>query len=101
MRPLKGVILFAKPSEDVNLEKAIDNLHLRMYAMDETSEDYEKLTRRLSELYALKQDYTPPRLSPDVIAQVLGNLAVALIVVKYERENVVTTKVMQFLMKLR
>lgn len=49
-----------------------------------------------------EQDARPfyMRISPDTALTVAGNLAVALIVIKFEQQNVISTKLMNFMKKI-
>lgn len=83
------------------LSMVINALELEMKDLNGDSAEYAKMRAHLSELYSLKERNAPSRLSPDTVAVVLGNLVVAVVVVKYEQLNVVTTKALNFLSKVR
>lgn len=85
-----------EPSE---LDKAITAAHLVLDSYPPHSPEYAKTVDQLSKLYAMKPAPSASRVSPDTLALVLGNLAVAALVVGHERANVVTSKVGGFLLK--
>jgi hypothetical protein len=64
------------------------------------SEEFEKMTDQLVKLHALKTNESRPRISPDVKATILANLAGIAIVVGHERTHIVTSKALGFIKKL-
>lgn len=85
--------------EDEGLNKAIDALLAQMDAVPSESEEYSKMVDQLSKLYSLRE--TPQRVSPDTLAIVLGNLLGIVVIVGHERAHIVTSKAINFLLKLR
>jgi hypothetical protein len=102
MTPTIGDTLFTKKTaEDKGLQSAIDAVLYAMQTFDPSSDDYAKLLKQLSKLYKLKEPPAPTRVSPDTLALVLGNLAGVLLIVTYEKHNIVTSKALTFVQKLR
>jgi hypothetical protein len=87
--------------EDTALDKAIEDLFEEMSMRSGDSEEYAKLNDQLSKLYSLKEIDSKKRVSPDTLAMVLGNLLGIVLIVGHERMNVVTSKALNFVMKLR
>jgi hypothetical protein len=87
--------------EDTALDKAIEDLFEEMSMRSGDSEEYSKLNDQLSKLYSLKEIDSKKRVSPDTLAMVLGNLLGIVLIVGHERMNVVTSKALNFVMKLR
>jgi len=87
--------------EKSGLEKAIDELLKEMDTYDGDSESYSLLADQLVKLYGLKEIDKPKRISPDTLAIVIGNLAGIAMIVGYERANVVTSKALNFVLKLK
>lgn len=85
--------------EKSGLEKAIDEVFREMATRSSDSDEYAKMVDQLSKLYSLKE--TPKRVSPDTLAIVVGNLAGIILIVGHERMNVVTSKALSFVLKLR
>lgn len=89
------------PDEKSGLEKAIDTVLSEMATLSSDSEDYAKMVDQLTKLYSLKEIDQPKRISPDTLAIVLGHVVGILMIVGHERTHVVTSKAMQFVLKLR
>lgn len=87
-----------KPTtEESELNKAITDALKQLDSVPAYSDEYTKIVNQITALNALKSPQTPRRVSPDVLATVLGNIVVALVVVEFERAGVVTSKALQFL----
>ena len=87
--------------ESKGLREAIDELFLEMSYVPCDSEEYAQMMDQLSKLYSLKEFDSKRRLSPDTLAIVLGNLTGIILIVGHERMNVVTSKALNFILKLR
>jgi hypothetical protein len=83
------------------LDEAINELFLEMAALSGDSEEYAKMADQLSKLYSLKEMDSKKRVSPDTLAIVIGNLLGIVMIVGHERMNVVTSKALNFILKLR
>jgi len=93
--------MFTKPKpEKTRLEQAIDNLLERLVENDDP-EDTAKIVDQLSKLYKMKEFDTPRHVSPDTLLLVIGSLAGIVLIIGYERANVVTSKALAFVLKLR
>ena len=95
-----------KPSSNKDgLTKAIDSLLEEMSALSGDDPEYAKMADQLTKLYALKEvDHkveSNMRINLDTLAVVGANLAGILMIVGYERENVMTSKALSLLMKLK
>lgn len=89
------------PKNDPNrpaLEAAIADALVNLSPHDD---DYDKKVKSLERLYKLKEIDPPKTVSPDTILLVLGNVVGIAMIVGYERANVVTSKAIAFIMKLR
>ncbi|QAU06270.1 hypothetical protein SEA_RICKMORE_36 [Gordonia phage Rickmore] len=84
---------------------AIDELLVEMHEQDKDSDVYNTMVDQLTKLYELKTiDHkvnAESRISMETLAIVGGNLAGILMIVGHERANVVTSKALTLLMKLR
>ena len=86
--------------EPKELELVINDVLARMLRTDPSDEEYRQLVVYLDRLMAMKtNEKSAFRVSPDTLAIVGGNLIIALIVIAYEKEHVVTTKLFGFLTK--
>jgi hypothetical protein len=83
------------------LDKAIDNAFLEMQGFTADEEGYSKIVDQLSKLYALKPEKAKQRVSPDTVWIVVGNLLGIAVIVGHERANVVSSKALNFIMKLK
>lgn len=86
-------------NEDQHLQQAIDRLYASMQLVDTGSQEYAKITDQLAKLYALKETNSKGSVSADTLLTVLGNLLGILVIVKYERANVITSKALGFVMR--
>lgn len=84
------------------LEKNIDIVLIEMAEIGADHPDYPALMIKLERLYKLRELHSeePKRVSPDVLFTVAGNLACVLVIVMYEKRNVVTSKAMTFVARL-
>ena len=89
------------PEKDESLEKAIEQIYMEMASYDAESKEYAKCVKQLSTLYSLRPKKEALRVSPDTLVIVAGNLIGIGIIVAYESRNVVTSKALNFVMKLR
>lgn len=87
-------------TNDVGLEKAIDNLLAELNGFTAETEEYAKITDQLTKLYALKPE-KPERVSKDTLAVVIGNILGIVMIVGHERAHVVTSKALSFVLKTR
>lgn len=88
-------------NEDSGLEKAIAEVFREMAQHSGDSEEYAKLADQLTKLYSLKEIDSKRRISPDTLTLVAGNLFGIILIVGHERAHVVTSKALNFVMKLR
>lgn len=92
---------FKPKDEKSGLERAIDNLLFDMSKNQCDSAEYAKMVVQLNTLYKLKEVDVPKRVSPDTLAIVAGNLLGILLIVGHEKAHVVTSKAINFVLKLR
>lgn len=89
------------PEESPGLEDAIQRAFEGLNHAYVGSDDYVMIVDQIVKLHALRDQAPPRRVSPDTLAIVLGNLAGIALIVGHERMNVVTSKALGFVMKLR
>lgn len=87
--------------KDTKLQEAIDEIYREMAQMTSESDEYSSAVTQLVKLYSLKEDNSSWRVSPDTLVMVAGNLLGIILIVGHERMNVVTSKALNFVMKLR
>lgn len=89
------------PREKTGLEKAIDDVLTDMQGYTSETDEFAKAVDQLDKLYKLKTIDSPERVSPDTLAIIAGNLVGIVLIVGYERANVVTSKALTFVLKAR
>ena len=89
------------PHEKSGLEEAIDDVLARMKDMTPEEEDYAKCVDQLSKLHKLKEDEKPSRVSPDTMVTAGANILGIVLIVGHERAHIITSKVKDFVLKLR
>lgn len=94
--------MFTRQKQEASkLEAAIDAVFDRMSGLQQDSDEYAKLVDQLSKLYKLKEIDSKKRVSPDTVATVGANIVGILLILNYERLNVVATKAIGFVAKLK
>lgn len=88
-------------TEKTGLEEAIDSAltDLKGYTADQ--EEHSAIVDQLTKLYAIKDQESPKRVSPDTLVTVGANLLGVLVIIKHEQVNVITSKALAFLPKIR
>lgn len=92
-----------KKEELSQLDHAIAGVLSDMEGYDSDSAEYSKQVDQLMKLHSLKEAEKADKktVSPDTLAIVAGNLAGIVIIVGFERANVMTSKAVNFLLRLR
>jgi hypothetical protein len=90
-----------RDTEDIQLQAAIDAAYESLSHFSAEDPEYAKITAQLTALYALKEDKTKKRVSPDTLAMVFGNLLGIVLIVGHERANVITSRAITFVSKLK
>jgi hypothetical protein len=94
-------VLKKNPTEPNELEAPIARLLELMANADPNSDEYARMTDQLIKLYKLKAETSPKRVSADTWAIIGANLAGIILIIGHERANVIATKAMSFVAKLR
>lgn len=93
-------MFIAKPqTAPLELDEAINTALAQLDYVPAYSEEYAKIVNQITALTALKTTTSPPRVSPDTLALVLGNLLGIVIIVGHERAGIVTSKALSFVLK--
>ena len=90
-----------KKDKRTYLEKEIDNILKTMLTMDAASEDYTVMAQNLERLYKLKAVDSTKKVSPDTMALVAANLLGLVLIMSFEKTNVITTKALGFVLRGR
>lgn len=83
------------------LDETIDAALSELKELKTNDPTYQTTLDRVKELYKLKEQNTPKRVSPDTMVLVAGNLAGIVLILGYERAHVVTSKALGFVLKSR
>ena len=97
----KYMSILKKPTEKSGLEKARDEALSELQSFTSDMAEYDKIIVHVETLSKLIDMEKSEKLSPNTVAMILGNAVIALVVVAYESKNVVTTKVLPFLGKIK
>lgn len=92
--------MFTKSQTETQLDAEIQAALVKLAATEKLSEDYASLVDRISKLHKLKTEERSKPLSADTVLVVAANIFGILLVTRYEREHVVTSKALGFAMKL-
>ena len=100
---MKGECMLTKwiKRKKTGLEEAIDELLLEMKNPLGDTDEYAKMAKQLQKLYKLKAIDGPKKVSPDTLALVIGNLIGIILIVGHERANVIGSKALTFVQKLK
>ncbi len=95
-----------KPSSNASgLSDAIDEMLVQLHEEDENSDVYAGMVDQLAKLYALKEiDHkitSPSRIDVNTLVLASANVIGILAIVGHERTNIITSKAVGLLMKLK
>lgn len=93
-----------KKDKRTNLEKEIDAVICNLENLDEDSEEYNEVLSALERLAGVHEKLNSRKankLSPDTVAIVVGNLLGIILILKYEKLDIITTKALGFVIKGR
>lgn len=93
--------MFAKKSQDPELDEAIKNLLVDIRITAPESNAYAVKIAHVATLYKLKEVNSSKSVSADTQAIIAANLIGIMLIVGFERANVVTSKALGFVQKLR
>lgn len=80
-----------------HLQTVIDQLLSDMETTDPTTDEYKALAANVATLYKLQETDKPDRISKDAMLAAGVTLAVALLVLYFEKSNVVTSKAFSYI----
>jgi len=103
MSPLpKGIALFTnKNHKQSGLDKIINDLETQIQGSTVSLDEYSKQLDQLAKLYKMKESVSSNPISKDTLVLVAGNLTGIALILGFERANIVTSKALSFVMKLR
>lgn len=83
----------------IRIEKEENRLLDELALLSPTDERYQQINKELERLNGLKEQ--PRKLSWDTLAIIGGNVVIAVLVLAFESQGAITTKVSSYLMKGR
>jgi hypothetical protein len=84
-----------------DLDLLTSEILTEMKACNADSDEFKVMLKRLERVYKLKTIDGQKRVSPDVVASIAGNLAGIVLILHFEKVNVVASKALGFVMKLK
>lgn len=93
--------IITKKDKRTNLEKEIDSVIESMSHHKADTKEYAAMAKNLETLYKAKSNERNRYVSPDAIAMVAGNLLGIVLILGYEKANVITSKALGFIIKGR
>ena len=90
-----------KPKPKSQRQREIDRLILELDAHGPSSEEYGNVLDRLQKLHKMEQDYRPDRPSADAVVAAGANLLAVVLIIRHENLNVISTKALSFVSKLK
>ena len=90
-----------KLTSRTKLDEAIDALLERIAEEPYDSEETPRIVDQITKLAKLRDSNPSKRPSPDTLILVAGNLLGIVLIIGHERANVITSKAIAFVMKLR
>jgi hypothetical protein len=97
------VFTIKKPApEPTKLDKAIDDLLDEMTGYEGNTEEYSTMVSNLKVLHEAKALQPKPNVvSADTVATVAGSLAGILMILSFEKANIVTSKALGFVLRTK
>lgn len=93
--------MFTLTPERTKLQASIDRAHETLQRLDPASEEYGTTLDRLVKLHKMEDDNRPKSVSPDTLVSAAASLIGILLILHYERTEIVTTKALGFVPKMR
>lgn len=90
-----------EPRTKTHVEREIDRLFAELKDHDIDSEKYGAILDRISKLHKLRQEEKPQKISPDTLLIAGINLLGIVMILKHEELNVITTRAMSLVPKIR
>lgn len=94
-------MIFSKHENRDALEKEIHSALDKMSTMDVSSKEYSDSVDNLNKLLEAKEKGKSKSLSPDTLAVIAGNLLGIILILNFEKLDVVTSKALGFVLKGR
>ena len=92
-------MLFKKQKDPTGLDVAITEVFSDMKGFTSDADEYSAMVDQLVKLHTLKECEKPQGVSKDTLLIVAGNLLGIVLILSYEKTNVITTRALQFMLK--
>jgi hypothetical protein len=93
--------MFSRTSEHRSLDLEIDRAFRELKLKDVGTPEYVKILNVISTLTEMKEKEKPSEVSKDTMATIGANLLGIFMIIKHEHVNVITSRAMSLLMRIR
>lgn len=93
--------MFRKTKTPSGIDIAIEDVLSELKGFTSDTDEYSKMTIQLERLHAMKVAEKPCRVDPNTMVIVAGNVIGIILILKFERINIITSKAMLFVSKLK
>lgn len=93
--------MFTRKKKRNKLDELIDLVEDQLLVMDVMSKDYKAVLNHLDQLHKLKTQKRGWKVKPDTMVQVAGSLGGILLILGFEKANVLTSKAVGFILRGR
>lgn len=93
--------MFRKTQTPTGIDSAIEDILSEMKGFTAETDEYATMIDQLCKLHAMKVAEKPSNVNPDTLALIVGNIFGIVLILEFERMNVITSKAMSFVSKLR
>ena len=93
--------MFIDRTTKSQLDASIDAAHGILQNLDPNSQEYGVVLDRIAQLEKMKTNRRRPSINPDTLVMAATNLLGILLILNYERTDIVTTKALGFVNKTR
>jgi hypothetical protein len=93
--------MFSRTYEHRSIDLEIDRAFRELKLKDVGTPDYVKILNIISTLNEMKRKEQPSKVSKDTMAEIGANLLGIFMIIKHEHVNVVTSRAMSLLMRIR
>ena len=95
------MLKLTKKDKRTNLEKEIDRILKEAEYLNPDSEKYSQIAENIERLYKAKSYEKDSKVSPDTMAVIIGNILGIVLILGYEKTNIITSKALGFVLKGR
>jgi hypothetical protein len=93
--------MFLDPKKKSHLDIEVEALIIELDDHEATSEKYGTIVERLTKLHKIQEERKPERVSPNTVATVAANLLGIVMIIRHEQLNFITSKALNFIMRVR